>query len=107
MSVIGYSFEEAMASLRRSGRSAVMSIGTIAIAFATLGGFLLVSVNLQSVLNRWLEAAEMSVYLVDGVTDEERSALEQFVRAQPEVAAVEFVSRERALERFQIGRAHV
>ena len=50
-----------------------MSIGTIAIAFATLGGFLLVSVNLQSVLNRWLEAAEMSVYLVDGVTDEERS----------------------------------
>ena len=102
MSVIGYSFEEAMASLRRSGRSAVMSIGTIAIAFATLGGFLLVSVNLQSVLNRWLEAAEMSVYLVDGVTDEERSALEQFVRAQPEVAAVEFVSRERALERFRV-----
>ena len=101
MSVVGYSFEEAIASLRRSGRSAVMSIGTIAIAFATLGGFLLASVNLQSVLNRWLEAAEMSVYLSDGVTDEERAAIEQFVRAQPEVAAVEFVSRERALERFR------
>ena len=101
MSVVGYSFEEAIASLRRSGRSAVMSIGTIAIAFATLGGFLLASVNLQSVLNRWLEAAEMSVYLDDGVTDEERAAVEQFVRTQPEVAAVEFVSRERALERFR------
>lgn len=101
MSVVGYAFEEALASLRRSGRSALMSIGTIAIAFATLGGFLLLSVNLQSVLNRWLEAAEMSVYLQDGASDDERAAVEAFVRMQPEVAAVEFVSRERALERFR------
>ena len=60
MTVVGYAFEEAWISLRRSGRSALVSIGTIAIAFATLGGFLLVSVNVQRVLDQWLEAAEMS-----------------------------------------------
>ncbi|MGH9220331.1 MAG: cell division protein FtsX [Vicinamibacterales bacterium] len=101
MTVLGYAFEEALASLRRSGRSALVSIGTIAIAFITLGGFLLVSVNIQDVLDRWLEAAELSVYLHDSASDADRLALEKFLRARPEVAAVEYMSKERALSRFR------
>jgi cell division transport system permease protein len=101
VTVVGYALEEAWLSLRRSGRSALVSIGTIAIAFTTLGGFLLISVNVQDVLDRWLEAAEMSIYLHDTASEEDRLALEQFLRAQPAVAEVEYVSRERALERFR------
>ena len=101
MTVVGYALEEALASLWRSGRSALISIGTIAIAFITLGGFLLLSVNAQGMLDRWLEAAEISVYLQDTATDAERQALEQMLRARPEVAAVEYVSKERALQRFR------
>ena len=101
MSVVGYSFEEAWVSLLRSGRSALVSIGTIAIAFATLGGFLLISVNVQGVLDRWLQAAEMSVYLHDTISASDRAALESFLRSHPMVAEVEYVSRERALERFR------
>lgn len=101
MTVIGYAFEEALASLWRSGRSALVSIGTIAIAFATLGGFLLLSVNVQDMLDRWLEAAEISVYLHDTATNVEREALEQMLRARPEVAAVEYVPKELALQRFR------
>lgn len=100
MTVVGYAFDEAWASLRRSGRSALVSISTIAIAFATLSGFLLVSVNVQGVLDRWLQAAEMSIYLLDDATAEQRGSLEAYLRSQPNVAAVEYVSRERALERF-------
>ena len=101
MTVVGYALEEAWASLRRSGRSALVSIGTIAIAFMTLGGFLLISVNVQGVLDQWLQAAEMSVYLYDTATEAERTALEEFLKSQPLVAAVEYVSSERALERFR------
>lgn len=101
MTVIGYAFEEALVSLWRSGRSALVSIGTIAIAFATLGGFLLLSVNVQDMLDRWLEAAEISVYLHDTATNVEREALEQMLRARPEVAAVEYVPKELALQRFR------
>jgi cell division transport system permease protein len=101
MSAVGYAVTEAWVSLKRSGRSALVSIGTIAIAFLTLAGFLLVSVNVQRALDRWLEAAEMSVYLLDTASDDERAALEQFLKAQPSVAAVEYVSKERALERFR------
>ena len=39
--------DEALASLR-AGKSAAVSVGTIAIAFVTLGGFLLVSVNIRT-----------------------------------------------------------
>ena len=101
MTVVGYAFEEALISLRRSGRSALVSIGTIAIAFATLGGFLLMSVNVQGVLDEWLEAAEMSVYLHDNTSQADRAALEQFLRAHPAVAGVEYVSSLQALERFR------
>ncbi len=101
MTVIGYSFEEAWASLRRSGRMALVSIGTIAIAFVTLGGFLLLSVNVQDVLDRWLEAAEISVYLNESASDADRVAVERFLRERQDVAAVEYVSKERALERFR------
>ena len=101
MSVVGYAFEEAFTSLRRSARSAIVSVATIAIAFATLGGFLLISVNVQSLLDAWLQAAEMSIYLQETATEQERTELETFVRSQPAVAAVEYVSRERALERFR------
>jgi cell division transport system permease protein len=101
VTVVGYAFEEAMASLRRSGRSAVVSIGTIAIAFLTLGGFLLVSVNVQDLLDRFLEAAELSVYFHDNATNDDRVAIEQFLKARDAVAAAEYVSKERALERFR------
>src|SRR5687768_13036992 len=101
VSVLAYSIDEALASLRRSGKSAAVSVGTIAIAFVTLGGFLLVSVNIQDVLDRWLEAAEISVYLHDSASDTDRLALEKFLRARPEVAAVEYMSKERALSRFR------
>ena len=89
-------------TLRRSGRSAVMSMGTIAIAFLTLGGFLLLSANVQSVVERWASAAEMSVYLRDdlGAADargDHRSA-QRRMRA---VASVEFVSKDEAVERFK------
>jgi cell division transport system permease protein len=101
MTAIGYSFEEAIASLRRSGRGVLVSIGTIAIAFVTLGGFLLVSVNVQGMLDRWLEAAELSVYMNDTATDADRRAIEALLRSKRVVAAVEYVPKEAALERFR------
>jgi cell division transport system permease protein len=101
--VIRYSLEEAMASLRRSGRAAAMSTGTIAIAFLALGGFLLVSGNLQRAVQRWMEAAEVSVFLRDEIDANQVAAVEAAIEARPGVAAVEFVDKEEALARFRSG----
>lgn len=100
MSAIGYAFEEAWVSLRRSGRSALVSIGTIAIAFVALGGFLLLSVNLQRVIDESLRSAELSVYLREDANEPTRAALEAYLREQPVVLDVERVTKAGALERF-------
>jgi cell division transport system permease protein len=101
MSGLGYAFKQAWISVRRSGRSAIMSIGTITIAFITLGGFLLISVNVQRVVDRWREAAELSVYLQDSINDATQRQLDQVLKEHPAVAGVEYVSKPQALERFR------
>ena len=101
MSALGYALEEALVNLRRNGRSAAMSVGTIAIAFLTLGLFLLASANLQGLVERWAAAAEMSVYLRDDAEDSVRQQLETELTAHPAVVSLEYVSKEQALERFR------
>ncbi len=101
MRSLGFSLEEALVSLRRSGQSAAMSIGTITIAFLTLGGFFLISANLQAVVARWSSAAEMSVYLQDDVDEATREALVAELTGHPAVAGVEHVSKTQAVERFK------
>ncbi|MCC7123851.1 MAG: hypothetical protein IT178_03325, partial [Acidobacteria bacterium] len=75
-----YAAQEALASLRRGGRGAAMSIGTIAIAFVALGGFLLLTSNLQRFVEQWMDAAEVSVFLRDDVDDDRRGAIEAIIR---------------------------
>ncbi len=101
MKALSYACAEAVVSLRRSGRSAAISIGTIAIAFLTLGGFLLVSANLQSLVERWASSAELSVYLRDDVDEATRQALLDELSSHTAVAGVEYVSKDAALERFR------
>lgn len=101
MRSIEYALAEALVSLRRSGRSAAISIATIGIAFLALGGFVLAAANLQSLVERWASSAELSVYLRDDVSEGSRQALVDELTAHGAVAGVEFVSKEAALERFR------
>jgi cell division transport system permease protein len=101
MKAIEYALSEALVSLRRSGRSAAMSMATIAVAFVTLGGFLLVATNLQSLVERWASSAELSVYLRDDVDEASRRTLVDELSAHAAVASLEYVSKDMALERFR------
>ncbi|MCC7178401.1 MAG: ABC transporter permease [Acidobacteria bacterium] len=101
MSMVRYSFEEALASLWRGGRAAAMSMGTISIAFLALGGFLLISANLQRMVQRWMESAEVSVFLRDDIAEEARAAIEQHLKAEAAALQVDYVTKEQALDRFE------
>ena len=102
MRALAYSLQEALVSMRRGGRSALVSIATIAIAFLTLGVFLLMSANLQTMASQWAEAAELSVYLDDTIDEPGRDALAAEIRAHPAVDAVELVTKDSALARFRV-----
>jgi cell division transport system permease protein len=101
MRSLRYAFGEAVASLWRGRQSGLLSTGTIALALFVLGGFLIVTANLERVGAEWSSAAEMSVYLQDQITDEERRAIESTLVPGDVVAAREYVSKQTALARFK------
>jgi cell division transport system permease protein len=101
MRALRYSFHEALGSLWRGRQSALLSTSTIALALLVLGGFLIATANLQRLGAEWSSAAEMSVYLEDQITDQQRTAIEGALAPSEIVASREYVSKSTALSRFR------
>lgn len=101
MRLLRYAFDEAAASLWRGRRSSLLSTATIAIALFVTGAFLVVTSNLERMAEEWSGAAELSVYLADGISGPERAALERELGADASVSSIEFISKEAALVRFR------
>jgi len=101
MPAVRYALEEAARSLWRGRQSGVLSTATIALALFVLGAFLLVTANLERLGAEWGSAAEMSVYLKDDVTPQDRTALERLLSSRDAVAGFEYVSKADALARFK------
>lgn len=101
MRVLRYAFDEALASLWRQRQSGLLATGTIAIALFVLGVFLMITTNLDRLSAEWGRAAELSVYLSDEVTPDDRHTVELAVAQDEAVVAHEFVSKAEALRRFR------
>jgi cell division transport system permease protein len=101
MRAVRYFVVEASISLWRGRRASVLSVMTIATAVFVLGSFLVVTSNVDRAAQSWREAAEISVYLRDQLSPEDRAAIGRILAESPVVAAREDVSKEQALRRFQ------
>ncbi len=101
MRALKYFLNEAAESLLRSWRSAALAILTITAGLFVLGFFLMVNNNLQRVVGRWSEAAEMSVYLKDDATKEQVQALQAIVDQSGLSDQRQYLSKADALARFR------
>ncbi|MGE0449099.1 MAG: cell division protein FtsX [Vicinamibacterales bacterium] len=101
MRLLRYAFDEALSSIWRGRGAGLLSTATIAVALFVLGAFLIVTSNLQRLTDEWSSAAELSVYLTDDVDEAARASIEQQLKGDKVVAAVEFVSKGGALDRFK------
>jgi cell division transport system permease protein len=101
MRALRYALEEAFTSLWRGRQAGLLSTLTISLALFVLGGFLVVTANLERLGSEWSNAAELSVYLKDDVTPGERRAVEAVLAPGELVAAHEYVSKAEALTRFK------
>jgi cell division transport system permease protein len=95
--VIGFLVGEALRDLRRAGRVAISAIVLITLSLAALGGFWLVSSNLDRAVARWRDRVRIVVYLKREPSSPDAAALVERVRATQGVAAVTFVSKADAL----------
>ncbi|MGE0706114.1 MAG: ABC transporter permease, partial [Vicinamibacterales bacterium] len=73
MRALKYALDEALQSLWRGRQSGLLSTATIAVALFVLGGFLLVTSNLDRLAEEWSGSAEMSVYLGDAIATEDQT----------------------------------
>jgi cell division transport system permease protein len=96
-----YFFVEAGASLWRRRGASLVSVLTIGAGLFVLGFFLVLNDNLQRVVSRWTESAELSVYLDDAVTLEQVKAVEDLIAQSGLSTSREHLSKEQAARRFR------
>lgn len=101
MKALRYSFREAAASLWRSRGSGLFAVAAIGLAMVVLGGLLLVTSNVERLIQEWSTAAEFSVYLRDDATSEQRGRIEQLIDNSGVATGREHISKAQALSRFR------
>jgi cell division transport system permease protein len=79
----------------------MLAIITIAAGLFVLGVFLLLNANLQRVVDRWSESAELSVFLADDATAEQLKGIDEMVAGSALASSRAYVSKKDALERFR------
>lgn len=101
MAPFSYFIAEAAISFRRGRASTLLAIATIAVALLVLGAFLLVTSSLGRLMAGWSDSAEMSVYLRDDLSEEQRAAIELALGSSTLVERRQFVSKDEAARRFR------
>ncbi len=92
-----YYVTEAYRGLRANSLVNLLAMGTISMAMLIVGFFLLVFLNLHSAVNAMGERLEFSVYLKEGLHDQERTVILARLRAEQGVRKVVFQSKTEAL----------
>jgi cell division transport system permease protein len=100
MRALRYFFSEAAESLLRGWRPAAFSMLTIAAGLFVLGFFLMVNANLQRLVGRWSDSAELAVYLRDEATPEQAAAVNDILSRSGLTDSVQRLTKEDAQRAF-------
>jgi cell division transport system permease protein len=96
---LDYYFKETLQGLRRNGLVAFAAVSTAFIALFLLG-FALLARRQANLLIQYANAdVEVSVFLQDNINTDVQQHLGQLLQSMPEVAKVEFESKEQAYQR--------
>jgi cell division transport system permease protein len=100
MRAIQYFFSEAGESLWRNRRAAGLSTLTIAAGLFVLGFLVMVNTNLERIVGRWSDAAELAVYLRDDAQQEQVNAVHEMIAKSGLTSSVQFFSKDDARREF-------
>jgi cell division transport system permease protein len=95
-----YFFSEAGESLWRNRRAASLSMMTIAAGLFVLGFFLMINANIQRIVGRWGDAAELAIYVRDDATPEEVATIKEMITKSGLASSVQFFSKDDARREF-------
>ena len=96
-----YIIREAFLSLKRNNWMSFASVGTVAVSLFIFGMFLILVMNMNKMAASLESQVQISVYLQDEVSREDRKDIESDIRGMQGIDTVKFVSRDEALARFK------
>jgi cell division transport system permease protein len=104
-----YIFRETTNNLRRNITLSIAAIVTVGVSLALFGSTLLVGQGVDNVSQRWNDGIEVIAFLKADVTDDQRAAIEDFIKDSPEVGRWRYVdleeSHQEALRLFERNEA--
>src|SRR6185436_8172054 len=92
-------FRTAFIAFRRAALLSALSITTIAFSLFAFGLFGLVALNIRDALRRVEERVEIRAFVTEGTAIELIASTSDSIAKYPEVARVDVVTQEQALER--------
>ena len=101
MRALEYAFREGWSGLKRGRGASALAVLAIALAMVVLGALLVVTWNAERLIVQWTDVAEVSVYLEDDATSDERGAIEATIDVSQVAVGREYVSKADASARFQ------
>lgn len=94
-------FFYALGQLSRRPFSTLMTTAVIGIALAMPAGLHVLLINIQEVVSGWDGATQISLFLKQSTSESRAHGLADKLRAQPEIAMVDYISSEQAMEEFR------
>ncbi len=94
-----YSFREGMIGLRRARLATTVTISTLCITLTIFGMFLVLTVNVNRMVEQFKERMAFEVFIDESLSEEQTGRLRQIIEQDPGVGRVTFISKQMALER--------
>ena len=95
------SIRDAFNNLRRAPTMAFAIVVVSAISLALLGVGLMINTQVGLMKGYWYDRVEVSIFLAEDITDEQRTSLETSLEADPLVKKVFYETKEQAFELFK------
>ncbi|HWC13435.1 MAG TPA: permease-like cell division protein FtsX [Actinomycetota bacterium] len=96
-----YFLSETLTNLRRNLLMSVAAVSTVAISLLLLGGVQILGIVVGNMTRSWEAKVEVSVFLLDDITEGEQQALVNQLTNMDEVEDVTYVSKQDAYEEFK------
>jgi cell division transport system permease protein len=98
---VNFVLSEVATGLRRNLTMTVAMILTTAISLGLMGTGILIATMISDMKEIYYDKVQVSIFLADGVTDDQRGAIEQQLKASPEVKSYIYESKDEAYKRFK------
>lgn len=98
---VRYFMGESLSNLRRNLLMTLAAMSTVAVSLFLLGAVIVIGHVVKQVVGNWENKVEINVFLKDDIAQDQSAALGKDLLGMPEVAKVDFVSKEKAYGEYK------